>query len=256
MLSFLVFMVRCTVPELYSLGSTSRPIPANVPGHRVWPRRAVESKPPLRRELFPIPRPAFIEDSSGCSRDAQRRRALYLPAYASVCGAIESLNHFHGCVSEASSALSVSAEHEEVHRYLFSRINLFISHGLPFSPREAAKELLGATPSDGYHAESLTTVEPYDPSKVSLPDGQVSPVNLLSILSETLQKALTLENMLVDDDVAEWRRENLEKVTPYKDRVLASSPEAYSSFVERLYRCGLVGFSRKSRGRIILFFRD
>eukprot|EP00959_Pyramimonas_sp_CCMP1952_P436986 9149448-Pyramimonas_sp.AAC.1 len=59
-------------------------------------------------------------------------------------------------------------------------------------------------------------VEPYDPTKVSLPEGQVSPVVLTDLVSPELGRSLDLDNVLADADVAEHRLRH-EPVGSYTD---------------------------------------
>eukprot|EP00959_Pyramimonas_sp_CCMP1952_P240268 5020815-Pyramimonas_sp.AAC.1 len=59
-------------------------------------------------------------------------------------------------------------------------------------------------------------VEPCDPTKVSLPEGQVLPVVLTGFVPPELGRSLGLDNVLADAGVAEYRRRH-EPVGCYTD---------------------------------------
>jgi len=117
-------------------------------------------------------------------------------------------------------------------------------------PRAAARRLLGSSLSyDG----SETTVEQYDPDRVSLPDGRISPVPLSSVLSPETQKLLAPQYLLADDEVVSYLLEH-EPVTIYTDTVLLGSQEARFQFYERLARIGILGVTINRKSSLSPFF--
>eukprot|EP00959_Pyramimonas_sp_CCMP1952_P065182 1360713-Pyramimonas_sp.AAC.1 len=61
------------------------------------------------------------------------------------------------------------------------------------------RELAGV---DADYEMLARAVEPCDPTKVFLPEGQVSPVVLVEFVSPELGRSLDLDNLLADADVA------------------------------------------------------
>ena len=123
------------------------------------------------------------------------------------------------------------------------------------TPAESFREILGGKHD---YSGSQTTVEDYDSIRVSLPDGQVRPVSILSILRSGTSEFLSLEHILADDDVVQRRRDEAlligSSVSRYTDVVLRDNKKEYVKFLRRLYDCGLLGFSKNTKSRISPFF--
>ena len=128
-----------------------------------------------------------------------------------------------------------------------------VAHGLKghvHSDAQSLRELLGQ--SSDYGGEH-TTVEAYDRSRVSLPDEQLRPVDIASLLPSDLKVCLDPKHIMVDDDVYQWRCKH-EPVEPYEDETLRSNERERILFLKRLWSCGIIGFANKRRGRITPFF--
>ena len=152
--------------------------------HGEWVRRHIQSSLPLQSEVFPIPLPLSPVRSVGASKRARVRHSTRIRTHLDVCDMVDSLNHLYGCSLDGLSQVSpkLSTVHEKIHSHLFTRALQLRSSGRFISPAAASRELLGGGPPDCYSGDSQTTVEPYDPSRVSLPDDQLSPVSLAKLL--------------------------------------------------------------------------
>lgn len=95
-------------------------------------------------------------------------------------------------------------------------------------------------------------MEAYDPARVSLPDEGVTPVSLSRVLGKSTLATFVLEYMLADDDVVPYRQ-TYEHVGMYTDTVLEKDINARCEFYKRLCKCGILGFSKRARGRISPF---
>ncbi|CAK0845583.1 unnamed protein product, partial [Prorocentrum cordatum] len=105
-----------------------------------------------------------------------------------------------------------SCAHSAIRQHLFSTI----ASGTPDhvqSDHASLRELAGVNADYEMLARA---VEPYDPTKVSLPEGQVSPVVLADVVSPELGRSLDLDNILADADVAGHRLRH-EPVGSYTD---------------------------------------
>ncbi|CAK0907380.1 unnamed protein product, partial [Prorocentrum cordatum] len=126
-----------------------------------------------------------------------------------------------------------------IHRHLFSTI----AWGRPAhaqSDRASFCELAGAS----VDCETLArAVEPCDPTAVSLPKGQVSPVDVTDIFSPELGRRLDLEPGLADAGVAE-HRPRCGPAGAYADVRTQEGKDVEVAFLRCLFECGIFGFSK------------
>ena len=206
-------------------------------------------------ELFPIPPiecapTGAVGGGKKARRNAVRRRDVWMESNE----AIAALNCLYGCdempLGQSDKGRSGqpqlrSAVHESVHKHVIQSV-ASSKPAKVLEPRVAARELLGSRLD---YLGDGTTVEDYDPDRVSLPKKQVVPVPLQSILRAETWEALQVEHLLADSDVVEWRRKN-EQVSNYTDVRIRSSRELYIQFLTSLCQCGILSFTKCRKGRI------
>ncbi|CAK0801915.1 unnamed protein product, partial [Prorocentrum cordatum] len=149
----------------------------------------------------------------------------------------------------AEAAGGCSSLHSAIHQHLFSTI----ASGMPDhvqSDRASLRELAGITA--GYEMLACA-VEPRDPTKVFVPEGQVSPVVLTDVVSFELGRSLDLGNILADADVAEYRLRH-EPVRSCMNVRIKGDEDVRHTCLRSLYDCGILGFCRASNGQITPFF--
>ena len=110
------------------------------------------------------------------------------------------VNLLAGCPEGAISA-SALAEPILAQKSCHSHIAKCVVESCPSVlpiPAEAARLLLG---SHLDYAGDGSQVVPYDPSLVSLPDSQESPVDVIDILEPATARSLSLEYILADAEI-------------------------------------------------------
>ena len=130
-----------------------------------------------------------------------------------------------------------------------------VSESIPmYSEREASRTLLQTCLS--YSEEALTTVRPYQPDLVSLPQVGTDPPALRDLVDDFGRDILEdpLGNMLLSPDEWGHKIEIGDTVRPYMDPVLKTDGAAYVQFVQRLFEGGMVSFTEKPRDLITPFF--
>ena len=210
-------------------------------------------------ELFPIP---YIEqrpqEAGGRGKKARRHAARRQAVWRESNEAVASLNCLYGCEEipcgpedkgRSGKPHLRSSAHESVHKHVISSV-AFSRPDKVVEPRVAARELLGSRLD---YLGDGTTVEDYDPDRVSLPSKQVIPVSLRAVLKTKTWEALQVDHLLADSDVVEWRKSN-EHVSCYTDARIRGSRKLYLQFLTSLCKCGILSFSTRSRGRITPFF--
>ncbi|CAE7480442.1 ANK1 [Symbiodinium natans] len=130
-----------------------------------------------------------------------------------------------------------------------------VSESIPmYSEREASRTLLQTCLS--YSEEALTTVRPYQPDLVSLPQVGTDPPALRDLVDDFGRDILEdpLGNMLLSPDEWGHKIEIGDTIRPYMDPVLKTDGAAYVQFVQRLFEGGMVSFTEKPRDLITPFF--
>ena len=213
--------------------------------YKAWPRRRFPADP--TPQLFPLTAPPPPQLAAGASKAALRHFKCSLDQWVQVCDAVSSLNELYGCSGIASDRPSAGQESA------INNITELVAGATTDRPsfhndREAFIGLLG---SKAYGGE-CTSVVPYQPQLVSLPDLGSQPVDLSEVLSEKLQRSIDIDHILADDDVVAERQRN-EFAQPYLDIHLRQQ-ETYEQFITRLFKSGLIKYSRYRRSRVTAFF--
>ncbi|CAK0890713.1 unnamed protein product, partial [Prorocentrum cordatum] len=159
---------------------------------------------------------------TGTGRKARLHFKRWNAVQSAAQEAVDGLNLLFGCDPQellvptqrdgAEAVGGCSPVHSAIHQHLFSTI----ASGMPDhvqSDHASFRELAGVNAD---YEMLACAVEPYDPTKVSLPEGQVSPVVLTDLVSPELGRSLDLDNVLADADVAEHRLRH-EPVGSYTD---------------------------------------
>ena len=156
---------------------------------------------------------------------------------------IGSLNHLYVPSSVNSSLpLSPTASQRAAQTELLRQVDA-IGFRIPkYSWREATRTVLQNSLS--YDEAVDTTVRPYQPDLVSLPQVGADPPQLVDLVDDYGREILedSLGHMMLSED--EWG-EMLEKgprITPYMDVILKSNAEQYIEFVHRLFQGGMINF--------------
>ena len=124
--------------------------------------------------------------------------------------------------------------------------------------REAIHELLHLCPSSEYMPEegARSTVHPYDPSLVSLPESGAEPQDASVLLDPQGRDVLEQfnETMLASDEAIGNLTEKGTHIKPYLDEVFQKDPMQYVSFIRNLYDRGMLEFREVARSIITPFF--
>jgi hypothetical protein len=86
-----------------------------------------------------------------------------------------------------------------------------------------------------------------------LPEGQVTPVPLQSVLDPATWESIRVSHILADADVIAHRQNNF-PIQKYTDVLLRSNTSARLAFLSRLYSCGILGFSQTRHAEVSPFF--
>ena len=210
-----------------------------------WPRRL----PPGFGQpgLFPLHPPSLPLVEAGSTKSAAQRFRRRVGVYHDRCAAHASLNELYGCQQVPSGSTSAAQESAEKHiARLCARAYVPPVHS---TDREAFHGLLG---SKTHYCLQGSSVEPYNPDTVSLPNGDRPPVPFSRALSAAAQQEFRVENLLADDDVVSHRLLD-EKVQPFTD-VRLRDPSLMLGFLKRLHDAKLLGFSVTRKSKITPFF--
>ena len=213
----------------------SPPLVHGPSGKPIWARRQF-CAPSGNRELFPIPHLPCPPLQCGASRVARRKLRHRLDVWRESNETFDALNSLYGC-SEYLGAEKGGGLSSEAQKAIQHRVSTLVARRRPYSvpqPKVAARQLLGS--HLGYSGGG-SSVEPYDASRVSLPELQGSPVPWDRAIPGHLRECLQLDNMPADDDVVRYRQEH-ESVTLYTDVRIARDKQLRWSFYARLARCG------------------
>lgn len=145
--------------------------------------------------------------------------------------------------------LRPSAAHLAMHRSRLRRRSVTMPRQ-DVCTRESARQILGSRHE--YCGEPTTTV-PFEPSLVSLPEGQVQPVRIFDLLKPATRAALSQENPLADAGVVDWMQE-FEPEGQYCDVRLRADASLRRSFMEKLFRLDLIGFTCGKKAVVTTFF--
>jgi len=217
-----------------------------------WPTRQVRSAKPNSDQLFPLPMPLFRPGGQGNAKRARRRAGVRIAAHDQAVQTQAALNALFGCTSSAVPSESTSPAQSSVLSHIMQRSKDFVQ-GHVQTPRESFHEILGSRTDYG---GAPTSVESYDPDRVSLPTNQVKPVALSALLRSDLRDFLQLDNILADEDGDPLRGGGEGDSQCYMDVVLRSNKILFLGFLRRLFDCGILGFSTRSRGRITPFLYE
>ena len=196
---------------------------------------------------------ACPESLSGTSRISRQRLRRRLSVWQDVNETIDALNGLYGCSDPFKASSGHTTDANPAQRSVLSRVTSLISRRRPRTvqqPKPAARQLLG-TRLD--YVGDGTTVEPYDALRVSLPEGQSSPIPWEIAVPAALRDQLHLDNILADDDVVE-HRQLYDNPSLYTDVHIENNPEVRKEFYKRLFRCGILGATKNRRGSISPFF--
>ena len=131
---------------------------------------------PVSTELFPIPVPSFVDKSSGSSRKARQRSTRRSEVWGLAVETIRALNALYNCDPSLRPAQSLEPAHASVHSHIFETLSAVKpDHALP-DPRAAFDELLSKVRAS--YEGGGSTVESFDPARVSLPPLARPPVQL------------------------------------------------------------------------------
>ena len=161
-----------------------------------------------------------------------------------ACAAVDSLNELYGCTG-SHSGIVTAAQDSALTNIVQTVADGYDPVPLQQNARAAYHELLG---SKSDYVGVGATVVPFQSELVSLPDNQLKPVPLDQVFPKEVWNQFCLDNILADHDVVRFRRS--ETVKPYMDEVLRKDPLLYKDFRKRLYRCGVLGFSKHRKSRI------
>ena len=124
--------------------------------------------------------------------------------------------------------------------------------------REAIHELLHLCPSSEYMPEEGTrsTVHPFDPCAVSLPDCGADPFDAAALIDEQGRDVLERfeETTLACDEAAGMYFEKQNYIKPYLDEVFQKEPETYVGFIKDLFQRGMIEFRESAKSVITPFF--
>lgn len=222
--------------------------------HQVhYPRRAQPVRKPRSTDFRLLPLPFVLKPActGGKSRQSHRRYKRQLAIWKQVNKSINCLNHMSGAPDEAISRANSCPPNPAQQSCLTHIASWFKDWEEPqFCGREAARLLLGN------HLDYVgdgTSVEDYDPSRVSLPDCQLSPVPVADILHSDTAHSLELQGILADDDVIKHKLLNVPD-KPYHDTALSKSKSLRLEFFKHLFACGILGFTRNAKEFVSPFF--
>ena len=203
--------------------------------------------------VFPIPPVPLVRGELGTSVTSRRRRSKFVHVHTMINECIDGLNELYGCSRPnivQSMSRTVSPCHVSVHDHIKRACLAAMPEGKVPSPQAAARLLLGR--KFDYFGTS-SSVEAYDPVRVSLPDEGVVPVPLSHTLAPETLATLASDRILADDDVVEFRQLH-EPEGMYTDVILKSDKRKRYDFYARLFKCGILGFSREAKAHISPFF--
>ena len=220
-------------------------------GRETWSRRQFCSKRRSDDSVFPIrhlPTPSL---TCGHSKIAHKRLKHRVEVWKDVNQSIDALNSLYGC-SRYPGAEELQGGLSDVHLSIHSRLTSLAARRpkTVLQPKLAARQLLGSRL--GYTGDG-TSVEPYDASRVSLPEGQSAPVPWCDALPANMREYMKLENILLDDDIPGYGQ-RLDSNVLYTDIHIARDKQVRMSFLARLNRCGILAASKTSCGTISPFF--
>ncbi|CAK0885505.1 unnamed protein product, partial [Prorocentrum cordatum] len=160
-----------------------------------------------------VPVAAPVSDMMAGVRKARLHLKRWNAVQSAAQEAVDGVNLLFGCHPQellgptlrdgAEAVGGCNPVHSAIHQHLFSTI----ASGMPDhvqSDHASFRELAGVNAD---YEMLACAVEPYDPTKVPLPEGQVSPVVLADFVSPELGRSLDLDNILADADVG--------KITPF-----------------------------------------
>ena len=139
-------------------------------GFTPWPTRIAPSRPPSSNQLFPLPPPYFDPGGGGSAKRAGVRARCRERVWDKSREITSAANALFGGGMEFSGKRSDAQQSAMSH--IFRCAKQFFDTGPVQTPREY-REILGSRVGYG---EQASAVEPYDPSRVSLPSGRLRPV--------------------------------------------------------------------------------
>ena len=226
------------------------------PGCRfeAYPQRVHPNFAPFSSAERLLPLPFLPPPSTECGRTglSRRRRNRRLKIYHQGNQAIQALNLLAGCPPESLKRAAVakpSPAQSSAHRHILSCLVNCSSEPI-VSPPEAARQLLG---SHLEYAGDGTKVVDFCPSKVSLPEKQLKPVPVSSVLFPSTAESLSTNKILVDFDVLD-KSLAAAPAKGYTDKILKSCPKVRKQFYHKLARCGILGLCSSPKEFITPFF--
>ncbi|CAK0834866.1 unnamed protein product [Prorocentrum cordatum] len=135
----------------------------------------------------------------------------------------------------AGADVGRSSARSAIHRHLLATI----ASGLPDHVQSGHGSLCELAGSIVDYETLACAVGPCDPTEVSLPKVQVSPVDLIYIVSPELGRCLDLENMLADADVVEHGL-RCEPAGSDADAPIQGGEDIEVTFLRSLIDCGLM----------------
>ena len=124
--------------------------------------------------------------------------------------------------------------------------------------REAIHELLRLSPSSEYMSEEVvrSTVHPYDPCLVSLPECGAAPCDATELIDERGRDVLERfeDTMIASDEALGSLFESQKHIKPDLDEVFQKEPSKYIAFIKDLYERGMIEFREHAKSIITPFF--
>ena len=207
------------------------------------------------RELFPLPLCEPVPHQAGLSVSSRRRKAKVRSNVERTNEVIKVLNEMYGSSQDGAFSFSscpTSAQRQAQHE-LFSEVSKTKDPQSVLSMREAVEELLQSDLS--YSGEVATTVRGYDRGLLSIPSSGNCAVDMMGLLDEQGQEVIADPHrcMMLSEEEYGDILEKSGSLCTYMDPLLRDDLPTYCTFIEDLYRSGMLEFTNSPQELVTPF---